>query len=79
MKKLSISLDDTTYGLISRQAAESRRRVSQVAIEALLAAFTSDVCQCVRCGKVFSIESDEGSMREEGAFCNKHMPKEEER
>ena len=78
MKKLSISLDDTTYGLISREAAESRRKVSQVAIEALLAAFPSDVCLCERCGKVFSIESDEGSVREDGAFCNKHLPKEDE-
>lgn len=78
MKKLSINLDDTTYGLISRQAAESRKKVSQIVTLALMEAFPSDVCQCERCGKVFSIESDEGSLREEGAFCNKHLPKKEE-
>ncbi|WP_053764693.1 hypothetical protein [Leptospirillum ferriphilum] len=78
MKKLSITLDETTYGLIQRQAAESRRRVSQVAIEALMVAFPSDVCQCDRCGKAFSVEADEGSVREEGAFCNKHLPMEED-
>ena len=77
MKKLTVSLDETTFGLIQRQAAESRRRVSQVAIEALLAAFPSDVCLCERCGKAFSVEADEGSLREEGAFCNKHLPEEE--
>ncbi|MGL3709498.1 hypothetical protein ACSYAY_01340 [Leptospirillum ferriphilum] len=33
MKKLSITLDQTTYGLIQRQAAESRRKVSRVVIE----------------------------------------------
>ena len=76
MKKLTVSLDETTYGLIQHQAAESRRKVSQVAIEALLAAFPSDVCLCERCGKAFSVEADEGSLREEGAFCNKHLPEE---
>ena len=29
---------------------------------------------CDRCGKGFSLEADEGSVREEGAFCNRHLP-----
>ena len=37
-----------------------------------------DVLPCARCGKVISIEADEGSMREEGVFCNKHLPEETE-
>ncbi len=76
MKKLSISLHDATYALISGQAAESRKKVSQVAIEALMDAFPTDISLCDRCGKLFSIEADEGGLREEGVFCNRHLPKE---
>ncbi len=76
MKRISLTLDPTTYDLILREAAESRKKVSQVAIEALLAAFPSDICLCEKCGKAFSVEGDEGNVREEGAFCNRHLPKE---
>ena len=78
MKRLSLSLDDTTYDLVSRQAAESRKKVSAVLLEAIMLAFPSDVCLCDKCGKLFSVEADEGSIREEGAFCNRHLPKETE-
>ncbi len=78
MKRLSLSLDDTTFDLVSRQAAESRKKVSAVLLEAIMLAFPSDVCLCDKCGKLFSVEADEGSIREEGAFCNRHLPKETE-
>ena len=88
MKRISLKLDPTTYDLI-RQEAGSRlppvphrtpglvdRAAGRLILETILQAFPSDVCLCEKCGKAFSVECDEGSMREEGAFCNKHLPKE---
>jgi hypothetical protein len=63
MKRISLALDETTYDLI---------------LETIMESFPSDVLLCDKCGKVFSIEADEGSVSEEGAFCNKHLPKEAE-
>lgn len=92
MKRISLVLDDTTYDLVRQQSisalsksgnqwTESRvsRKATQIMVETIMAAFfSSDVCLCDRCGKGFSLEADEGSVREEGAFCNRHLPKETE-
>lgn len=78
MKRISIALDNTTLDLISRQATESGKKLQVVILETIMEAFPSDVFPCTRCGKIFSIEGNEGSIREEGAFCNKHLPKETE-
>ena len=86
MKRISITLDPTTYDLILKEA-DSRlaplpnrtprmldRAASRLIFETIMNAFSSDVCLCEKCGKAFSVEGDEGSVREEGSFCNKHLP-----
>ena len=79
MKRISVTLDDTTYQLLSESAAESGKKVPHVIAGVLMDAFPSDhLCLCEKCGKVFDIQADEGSLREEGAFCNKHLPVDEE-
>jgi hypothetical protein len=78
MKRISLTLHNTTLDLISRQATKSGKKLQAVILETIMEAFPSDVFPCTRCGKIFSIESDEGSMRSEGTFCNKHLPKETE-
>lgn len=77
MKRVTLSIDDTTYGLICQEAEKRNKRVQTIIIDYLMIAFPSDVLLCDNCGKVFSVEADEGSLREEGAFCNRHLPKEE--
>lgn len=87
MKRLSITLDDTTYGLILQEAVSRmegeystgkaiEKKAVNLVLEAVMLAYPSDVMPCDKCGKIFSVEADEGSVREEGAFCNKHIPKE---
>jgi len=89
MKRISLALHDSTYELILRETISRTRTESltgkaiskkavQVVIETIMEAFPSDVLPCTKCGKVICIEADEGSMREEGVFCNKHLPKETE-
>jgi len=78
MKRISIALDNTTLDLISRQATETGKKLQTVILETIMEAFPSDVFPCTRCGKIFSIEDDEGGLRSEGTFCNKHLPKETE-
>ena len=88
MKRIFLNLDDTTYDLILREAVPRKppvphrttklvdRAASRLILETIMDAFPSGVCLCEKCGKAFSIECDEGSIREAGAFCNKHLPKE---
>ncbi|MHB8544082.1 MAG: hypothetical protein ACYC9S_08815 [Leptospirales bacterium] len=89
MKRISLALDDTTYDLVLKEAISRMdsgslpgKKISKKAvrliIETIMDAFPSDVLLCDKCEKVFSIETDEGSVREEGVFCNKHLPKETE-
>lgn len=91
MKRVTLSIDNTTYDLVLRKpisvlsksgnqwtGSQISRKATQIMIEVIMDAFSSDVSLCEKCGKVFSIEADEGSLREEGVFCNKHLPKEEE-
>ena len=87
--KISLNLDDTTYDLVLRKAITNipegksltgkaiTKGARRLILETIMEAFPSDVCLCERCGKAFSVEADEGSLREEGAFCNKHLPEEE--
>ena len=88
--KISLTLDDLTYDLILQEAGSRLpplpyrtprlvdRAARRLILETIMAAFPSDLCLCEKCGKAFSVEGDEGSVREEGAFCNKHLPKETE-
>ena len=78
MKRISLALHEETYELIKQEAKPSGKKPSLVILQTIMLAFPSDVLPCARCGKVISIEADEGSMREEGVFCNKHLPKETE-
>ena len=78
MKRLSITLDDTTFDLIRQEAERRNKRVQTIIIDYLMIIFPSDVLLCDKCGKFFSVEADEGSLREEGAFCTKHLPREGE-
>lgn len=89
MKRISLALDDTTYELILRETLSRTRteplteraiskKAVQLIVSTVMEAFSSDVLPCTRCGKIISIEADEGSLREEGVFCNKHLPKERE-
>lgn len=86
MKRLSLTPDDTTYELILREAYSRlkdatptgraiQKKAVHLVLEAVMLAYPSDSILCDKCGKLFSIEADEGSIREEGAFCNKHVPK----
>lgn len=86
MKRLSIALDDTTWELVLQKAVSEMahdsltgkgitKKAGMLIIQKIMEAFPSDVLPCETCGKIFSIEADEGSLREEGAFCNKHLPK----
>lgn len=78
MKRVTLSIDDTTYDLIRQEAVKRGIKIQTLILDYLLIAFPSDVSVCFKCGKVFSIEADEGSLRDEGTFCNKHLPKERE-
>ena len=90
MKRISLTLDDTTYDLILREAVPRMppvphrttklvdRAASRLIHETILDAFPSGAVLCDKCGEAFSVECDEGGIREEGAFCNKHLPKETE-
>lgn len=79
MKRVTLSIDETTYELMHQEAVKRGIKIQTLILNYLLIAFPSDVCVCFKCGKVFSIEADEGSLREEGTFCNKHLPSEEEK
>lgn len=89
MKKVSIHIHDTTWDLILKKAismipSESLtgkgivKKANQVILQTLMDAFPSEVLPCNKCGKIFSIEGDEGVLRETGTFCNKHVPPGEE-
>ena len=89
MKKITISLHDSTYSNILDQAiseidkgaltgARITRRAAQVILRTIMDSFPCEVFSCDKCGKIFSVEGDEGSLREQGAFCNKHLPGETE-
>ena len=90
MKRVSLKLDDTTYDLILRKAVPLMppvphrttklvdRAASRLIHETILDAFPSGAVLCDKCGEAFSVEGDEGSIREEGAFCTKHLPKDGE-
>ena len=88
-KRVSITLDDMTYSKILDKAISDMRpnilsgkqitkKAGQLILRTIMDAFPSDVVPCDHCGKVFSIEADEGSMRDTGTFCNKHLPIETE-
>ena len=73
--RISLNLDATTYECVVRQAEESGQKISALLLEVIMEKFSPpEVCVCAKCGKPFSIEADEGSIREEGAFCNRHIP-----
>jgi len=60
------------------QAAHKEGQTRNAWLVALLSEHLSlDILACSKCGKIFSIE-DEGTLRDEGAFCEKHRPKEED-
>ena len=85
MKRISLNLDDTTYDLILREAVPRMppvphrttklvdRAARRLILETIMDAFPSGAVLCDRCGEAFSVECDEGSIHEEGAFCNKHL------
>ncbi|MEC4683037.1 MAG: hypothetical protein VST70_05085 [Nitrospirota bacterium] len=85
--KISLTLDDLTYDLILQDAGSRLppvpyrtprlvdRAARRLILETIMNAFPSDLCLCEKCGKAFSVE---GRVREEGAFCNRHLPKEME-
>ena len=79
MKRVTISLHDSIYEKIKDEATIKGHSVPSVIMSRLTEEFMPALIVCDKCGKVFDIEADEGSLREEGAFCNKHLPEGKEK
>lgn len=68
-----MTLPDLILTEIDRRASEEGKKRSVWFTQFLSEALGLDVFVCEKCGQVFSIDGDEGSLRVDGPWCNKHL------
>lgn len=73
MGRLSVTLPDSILEEIDRRAKNEGLKRPIWMTQFLSEHFGMDLLLCQKCSKVFSVEADEGSLREDGAWCNAHL------